>query len=89
MPRNPATPGRPNRHQATLTLAQVRKLPATCRDEDAAAALGIGRATAYDLIAAGKFPARILPVGRAKKVVTASLIELLEARPAAGRAGAA
>ena len=80
----------PNRpRKAPLTLDQVRKLPATCSVEDAAAALGIGRATAYDLIAAGKFPARVLPVGRAMKVVTASLLELLEARPPAGKGRAA
>jgi hypothetical protein len=76
----------PNRpRKAPLTLDQVRKLPATCRVEDAAAALGIGRATAYELVNAGNFPARIIPVGHRLKVVTASLIELLEARPPAGQ----
>ncbi len=84
MPRNTATPGK-TRPGKTLTLDQVRKLPAACRVEDAAAALGIGRATAYDLIAAGTFPARVIPVGRRLKVATASLIELLEARPPAGQ----
>ena len=87
MPRNPA-PHRPRpRPGKTLTLDQVRKLPATCRVEDAAAALGIGRATAYDLINAGKFPARVLPVGRRMMIVTASLLALLEADDS--KAGAA
>jgi predicted DNA-binding transcriptional regulator AlpA len=85
MPRNPAAAARAPRPGKTLTLAEVRKLPAACRVEDAAAALGVGRATAYELIAAGTFPARVLPVGRRLKVVTASLIELLEARPPAGQ----
>ncbi len=76
----------PNRpRKAPLTLDQVRKLPATCSIEDAAAALGIGRATAYELVAAGNLPARVIPVGNRMKVVTASLIELLEARPPAGQ----
>jgi hypothetical protein len=49
MPRNtaPPAPGRARpRPGKTLTLDQVRKLPATCRVEDVAAALGVGRATA-------------------------------------------
>jgi hypothetical protein len=88
MPRNtaPPAPGRARpRPGKTLTLDQVRKLPATCRVEDVAAALGVGRATAYELIADGTFPARVLPVGHRLKVVTASLVELLEARPRPGR----
>lgn len=91
MPQNRTTPHRPRpRRRTTLTLAQVRKLPAACRVEDAAAVLGIGRATAYDLITAGKFPVRVIPVGRQMKVVTSALIALLEAGdPAGGKAGAA
>lgn len=77
----PRTGSRPVRR---LTLAQVRKLPATCRVEEAAAALGIGRATAYDLISAGTFPAQVLPVGGRLLVVTSTLLALLEP-PAAER----
>jgi predicted DNA-binding transcriptional regulator AlpA len=50
-------------------------------------ALGVARATAYELVAAGEFPVRIIPVGHRLKVVTASLLELLEARPPAGADG--
>jgi predicted DNA-binding transcriptional regulator AlpA len=61
-----------------LTLAEVRKLPATCSVDQGAAALGISRATAYELVAAGEFPARVLTVRRRHRVITSSLLALLE-----------
>jgi hypothetical protein len=78
-----------------LTLAEVRKLPATCSVDQAAAALGISRTTAYELVAADEFPARVLTVRSRHRVITSSLVALLEhdagaagpGRPAA-RAGA-
>lgn len=62
-----------------LTLAQVRKLPATCSVEDAAAAIGVSRTCAYELIRTGEAPFRVLTVRGRRKVVTSSLVALLEA----------
>ena len=89
MPRNtrPATGKGSRPGGAHLTLAQVRKLPATCSVSDAAAALGISRSNAYDLVAAGQAPFRVLDVGHRKRVVTASLLAMLD--PAGDKAGAA
>lgn len=44
----------------------------------AAAALGIGRSTAYTLAAAGEFPCKVIRVGTRYRVVTADLRRLLE-----------
>lgn len=61
-----------------LSLAEVRKLPATVDVKTAARALGVSRSTAYEAIRQGTFPVRVVPVSRRKVVITASLIALLE-----------
>ena len=61
-----------------LTLAEVRRLPATVDVETAAAVLGCSRSTAYEAIRTGTFPAAVVTVSRRKVVVTASLVTLLE-----------
>jgi excisionase family DNA binding protein len=61
-----------------LTLAEVRRLPATVDVETAAAVLGCSRSTAYEAIRTGTFPATVVTVSRRKVVVTASLVTLLE-----------
>lgn len=61
------------------TLAEVRGWPATVGVGDASLALGISRAWGYELAARGQFPARVLKIGRRTRVVTASLVALLEA----------
>jgi hypothetical protein len=61
-----------------LTLAEVRKLPATVDVETAAAALGVSRRTAYEAIRAGTFPVQVIEVSHRKTVITATLIALLE-----------
>ena len=61
-----------------LTLAEVRKLPATVDVETAAKALGCSRSTAYEAIRAGAFPVKVITVSRRKLVVTAQLVALLE-----------
>ena len=61
-----------------LTLAEVRKLPATVDVETAAAALGVSRSTAYESIRLGTFPVRVIAVSRRKVVITATLVALLE-----------
>ncbi|WP_308401276.1 DNA-binding protein [Streptomyces sp. AC512_CC834] len=60
------------------TLDEVRGWPATVDVARAARAVGISRAQMYRLIAAGEAPVRVLDFG-AKRVVTASLVRLLEA----------
>lgn len=61
-----------------LTLAQVRKLPAAIDVETAAAALGVGRATLYEALARGERPVQVITVGRRMRVLTHSLIAVLE-----------
>jgi excisionase family DNA binding protein len=43
----------------------------------AAAALGIGRSAAYELIRCGRWPTPTLRVGRLIRIPTATLLELL------------
>ena len=60
------------------TLREVRGWPAAIDVEDAARALGISRASAYQSISEGTFPAAYVRVNRRLRVLTASLIEVLE-----------
>ena len=60
------------------TLAQIRKWPATVDVSQAAQALGCSRSTAYAAIADGSFPAKTISVSRRLRVLTASLVRLLE-----------
>ncbi|WDT52613.1 helix-turn-helix domain-containing protein [Streptomyces sp. G7(2002)] len=46
--------------------------------EDASRALGFSRAKGYDLARRGEFPCRVLRIGRSTRVVTASLLRVLE-----------
>ena len=64
------------------TLDEVRRWPATVSVEDAAAALGISRAHAYDLIKTKAFPARALPVGRRIRVTTSSILAVIDTEAA-------
>ena len=61
-----------------LTLAEVRKLPATIDVDTAATVLGCSRSTAYEAIRTGTFPVKVITVSRRKVVVTATLVALLE-----------
>jgi excisionase family DNA binding protein len=61
------------------TLDEVRRWPATVSVEDAAAALGISRAHAYDLIKSKAFPARAISVGRRIRVTTSSILAVIDA----------
>ncbi|GAB1329875.1 DNA-binding protein [Streptomyces sennicomposti] len=60
------------------TLDEIRGWPATVDIPRAASALGISQSKLYDLIKRGEAPVRVLDFG-AKRVVTASLVRLLEA----------
>jgi hypothetical protein len=46
--------------------------------EDASKALGFSRAKGYDLVRRGECPCRVLRIGRKTRVVTASLLRVLE-----------
>ncbi|MFE9401093.1 helix-turn-helix transcriptional regulator [Streptomyces sp. NPDC006530] len=46
--------------------------------EDASAAFGFSRAKGYDLVRRGEFPCRVLRIGRSTRVVTASLLRVLD-----------
>jgi hypothetical protein len=63
-----------------LTLAQVRRLPATVDVGTAARALGIGRSTLYEAIRLGESPVKTIEVRRRVVVLTADLLRVLEGR---------
>ena len=61
-----------------VPLVEVKRWPAAVRVEDSARALAISRAAAYQAIANGTFPAKTIRVNRTLRVLTASLIAVLE-----------
>lgn len=60
-----------------MSLDEVLALPMTVNVVTAARALGIGHNKAYELIKAGTFPVRTLPVGSTVRIPTAALWEVL------------
>jgi hypothetical protein len=60
------------------TLAEVRSWPATVDVPKAATAIGISKSHLYDLVRRGEAPVRVLSFGARHRVVTASLVQLLE-----------
>ncbi|MFF0184906.1 DNA-binding protein [Streptomyces sp. NPDC005244] len=60
------------------TLDEIRGWPATVDVSRAAVALGISKSKLYELIKRGEAPVRVIDVG-AKRVITASIVRLLEA----------
>jgi hypothetical protein len=61
-----------------LTLAQVRELPAAVDVPTAALALSMSRSALYEAIAEGRCPVQTITVGRRIRVLTHSLIAVLE-----------
>ncbi|MEU0253275.1 DNA-binding protein [Streptomyces sp. NPDC006184] len=61
------------------TLTEVKKWPATVEVPRAALALGCSRSQLYELIKRGEAPVTVLSFGARHRVVTASLVRLLEA----------
>lgn len=60
------------------TLKEIEGWPSTVGVAQAATAFGISRSQGYALVDLGEFPARVIPVGKKKKVVsTASIIKAL------------
>ncbi|MFC8679820.1 DNA-binding protein [Streptomyces griseorubiginosus] len=60
------------------TLDEVRAWPATVSVVDAAAAMGVGKSKLYEQVRLGAAPVRTLPISGVNRVVTASLVRLLE-----------
>lgn len=60
---------------------EVRSLPAVVDLPIAAAALEIGRTTAYELVRTGNWPTPLIRLGHRIKVPTAPLLDLLGLSP--------
>ena len=65
------------------SLDQAQELPAMVDVVTAAAALGIGRTAAYELIRTDAWPTPVLRLGKLIRIPTASLLELIQ-RPRSG-----
>lgn len=62
---------------AGLRTADLNNLPAVVDVVTAAAVLGIGRTVAYELVRTGRWPTRVLALGKRRLVPTAELIALV------------
>ncbi len=60
-----------------MTRDELLALPASIDLRTAGRAFGFGASKSYELVAAGQFPVRVLRVGRAWRVPTAELLQLL------------
>jgi hypothetical protein len=60
-----------------MSREEILALPATTDVVTAGRALGLGRGTAYQLVAAGEFPCKVLTLGTRYRVVTADLLRVL------------
>jgi excisionase family DNA binding protein len=63
--------------ESPWTPEAVRALGMTTDLETAAAVLGIGRTLAYDLVKSGRFPVRLLRLGRRVLVPVPDLLKYL------------
>lgn len=60
------------------TLDEIREWPATVGVPEAARAIGISKSHFFELIKRGEAPVGVLSYGARHRVVTASLVRLLE-----------
>ncbi|MDQ0758669.1 helix-turn-helix transcriptional regulator [Streptomyces canus] len=60
------------------TLDEIRAWPATVSVPQAATALGVSKRHLYELIKRGESPVKLAPLGTRQRVITASLVRLLE-----------
>ncbi|MEU0723126.1 helix-turn-helix domain-containing protein [Streptomyces sp. NPDC006140] len=60
------------------TLDEIRSWPATVSVPKAATALGVSKSHLYELIRRGEAPVKLVPLGGRHRVITASLVRLLE-----------
>lgn len=63
---------------SNATVSQLRDGQPTLGVPEACKLLGISRSHGYEAVKRGVFPAKVLQVGRAYRVVTASLLRVLE-----------
>lgn len=63
---------------APPTLDEIRAWPAVVNVPEAARAIGCSRSQLYELIKRGQAPVKVLSFGARHRVVTASLVRLLE-----------
>jgi hypothetical protein len=75
-----APPIRTEAKRRTSTLDDLRNGPPTVDIPTASRLLGVSRSYGFELAARGEFPAKVISVGRKLRVVTASLLELLDGR---------
>jgi hypothetical protein len=61
------------------TLDEIRSWPAAVGVPDAARAIGISKSQMYALIKRNEAPVKVLSFGTRHRVVTASIVRLLEA----------
>lgn len=61
------------------TLDEVRSWPATVSVPQAATAMGLSKTYLNNLIKRGESPVKVLPLQGRNRVITASLVRLLEA----------
>ncbi|WP_091449738.1 helix-turn-helix transcriptional regulator [Actinokineospora iranica] len=67
-----------NQESAAPTPREIQETwPATVSIPIAAAAFGLSRSHAYELVNRGEFPARVIQVGQRYRVVTASVLRAL------------
>jgi predicted DNA-binding transcriptional regulator AlpA len=66
---------------AKLSGEEMRRLPPVVDVPAAAAVLGIGRTSAYELISTGCWPTPVLHLGRSIRVPTAPLLDLVQLVP--------
>lgn len=64
------------------TLAQIRRWAPTANVGESALALGVSRSSLYAAIADGTCPVQTIVVGHRIRILTFSLIEVLEGRSA-------
>src|SRR3954447_1777462 len=70
--------GKEERMPCPPTLSEIRSWPPTVGIATAAPALGVSRSYAFELAKQDKLPCRVIKVGSRHRVVTSSLIALLE-----------
>ncbi|NUV60649.1 AlpA family transcriptional regulator [Streptomyces sp. CAI-85] len=63
---------------AAPTLDEVRAWPATVGVPEAARAIGVSKSHLYDMVRRGEAPLTVLTFGSRHRIVTNSLIRLLE-----------
>ncbi|MFJ2737660.1 MULTISPECIES: helix-turn-helix transcriptional regulator [unclassified Streptomyces] len=63
----------------TPTLNEIRGWPATVGVPEAARAIGVSKSHLYELVKRGEAPVTVLSFGARHRVVTASLLRLLQA----------